>query len=216
MRILWASDNLLTGKIPDFIGNWTKLTTLRIQGNSFEGPIPSSFSRLTSMTDLRISELSNVSSSLDFIKDMKGLSNLVLRNSMISGSIPLDIGEYQELLRLDLSFNNLTGSIPSSLFNLSSLSHLFLGNNSLSGDLPSSKSQKLLNIDLSYNELSGSFPSWVTPNSQWNLVANNFIFDSSNISVLPGLDCLQKNFPCNRDFPRCKSPSSASLLQRTI
>ncbi|KAF8408681.1 hypothetical protein HHK36_004744 [Tetracentron sinense] len=101
----------------------------------------------------------------------------------------------------DLSFNNLTGPIPSSLINLVYLSHLFLGNNSLSGTLPSQKSPTLLNIDLSYNELSGIFPSWVTPNSQWNLVGNNFIFDSSNISVLPGLNCLQKNFPCNRDYP---------------
>ncbi|KAF8408697.1 hypothetical protein HHK36_004761 [Tetracentron sinense] len=35
-----------------------------------------------------------------------------------------------------------------------------------------------------------------------NMVANNFIFDSSNSSDFPGLDCLQKNFPCNRDSPR--------------
>ncbi|KAF8408700.1 hypothetical protein HHK36_004764 [Tetracentron sinense] len=154
------------------------------------------------MTDLRISELSNVTSSLDFIKNMKDLSTLVLRNSIISGTIPSSIGGYQKLRILDLSFNNLTGVIPSSLFNLSSLSHLFLGNNRLSGNIPSQKRETLLNIDLSYNELSGSFPSWVTPNSQWNFVANNFIFDSSNNSVFPGLNCLQKNFPCNRDSPR--------------
>ncbi|GMY38144.1 probable LRR receptor-like serine/threonine-protein kinase At1g56130 [Fagus crenata] len=34
-----------------------------------------------------------------------------------------------------------------------------------------------------------------------NLVANNFIFDSSNLSVLPGLNCLQRNFPCYRNSP---------------
>ncbi|KAF8408686.1 hypothetical protein HHK36_004749 [Tetracentron sinense] len=102
------------------------------------------------MTDLRISELSNVSSSLEFIKDMMDLRNL------------------------DLSFNNLTGPIPSSLINLVYLSHLFLGNNSLSGTLPSQKSPTLLNIDLSYNELSGIFPSWVTPNSQCVLPDANF------------------------------------------
>ncbi|KAF8408680.1 hypothetical protein HHK36_004743 [Tetracentron sinense] len=141
LRMLWASDNLFTGKIPDFISNWTKLMTLRLQGNSFEGPIPSSFSRLTSMTDMRISELSNVSSSLDFIKDMKYLSHLVLtlRNSMISGSIPSYFGEFQNLERLDLSFNNLTGSIPSSLFNLDSVSHLFLGNNTCLVTFPPKK-----------------------------------------------------------------------------
>ncbi|XP_060671193.1 probable LRR receptor-like serine/threonine-protein kinase At1g56130 isoform X2 [Ziziphus jujuba] len=180
MRIVWASDNQFTGKIPDFIGNWTKLTTLRFQGNSFDGPIPSSFSQLTSLNTLRISDIYNVSSSVDFIKNLKNLNDLVLRNALINGSIPSDIGEYLSLKTLDLSFNNLIGQIPSALFNMSSLE----------------------NLDLSYNYLSGSFPSWVSSISQLNLVANNFTFDSSNISVLPGLNCLQRNFPCNRNIPR--------------
>ncbi|GMY38149.1 probable LRR receptor-like serine/threonine-protein kinase At1g56130 [Fagus crenata] len=181
VRIMRASDTPFTGKIPDFIGNWTKLTALRFQGNSFTGPIPSSFSNLTSLESLRIGDIYNVSSSLDFIKNLKSLSSLVLRNALITGSIPSDIGEYQRLQTLDLSFNNLTGEIPSGLFNIGSLQDL----------------------DLSYNRLSGRFPSWVAASSnlQLNLVANNFIFDSSNISVLPGLNCLQRNFPCNRNSP---------------
>ncbi|CAL9016580.1 unnamed protein product [Prunus brigantina] len=202
LETVWASDTELTGRIPDFIGNWSKLSVLRFQGNSFEGPIPVTFSKLTSLTELRISDLSNVngSSSLGFIKDMKSLSILVLRNNNISDSIPSNIGEYQSLSQLDLSFNNLTGQIPDSLFNLSSLSILFLGNNKLNGTLPESKSSSLLNIDLSYNNLLGSFPSWVNEQKlQLNLVANNFSIESSNSSALPsGLNCLQQNFPCNR------------------
>ncbi|KAM2042812.1 hypothetical protein ACFX16_036462 [Malus domestica] len=201
MQTLWASDSLFSGKTPDFIGNWTQLTSLRFQGNSFEGPIPTSFSQLTSLTSLRISDIYNGSSSLDFIKNLKSLTELKLRNALITGTIPSDIGEYQSLQTLDLSFNNLTGQLPSSLFNLSSLTSLFLGNNSLSGPLPSQKSNQLETIDLSYNFLSGSFPQWVTTISQLNLVVNNFTFDSSNIT-LPGLDCLQRNFPCNRNAPR--------------
>ncbi|CBI20024.3 unnamed protein product, partial [Vitis vinifera] len=57
LTIVWASDNELTGNIPDFIGKWSKLTELRLQGNSFEGPISSSFSSLTSLTNLRISDI---------------------------------------------------------------------------------------------------------------------------------------------------------------
>ncbi|XXG68671.1 hypothetical protein AAC387_Pa06g1706 [Persea americana] len=183
LQILRLSDNQFTGQIPDFIGNWTKLTILRIQGNSFQGPIPSSFSRLTELTDLRISEMSNGSSSLDFIKDMKALSILILRNDMISGTIPSNIGEYQ------------------------ALQQLFLGNNRLSGSLPSQKSASLVNIDLSYNEFSGGFPSWATQQSLLlNLVANNFTVDNSNRSIfLSGLNCLQRNFPCNRGSPRYSS-----------
>ncbi|KAJ9691461.1 hypothetical protein PVL29_013591 [Vitis rotundifolia] len=180
VRDFFASDTPITGKIPDFIGNWTKLQNLRFQGNSLEGPIPSTFSKLTSLLSLRISDLSNVSSSLDFIREMKNLTDLVLRNALISGSIPSYIGEYPSLERLDLSFNNLTGQIPSPLFNMTNLTSLFLGNNRLSGTLPDQKSEKLQIM---------------------NLVANNFTFDSSNNSIFEGLNCLQRNFPCNRDTP---------------
>ncbi|KAM4112467.1 hypothetical protein ACJW30_05G142200 [Castanea mollissima] len=202
MRMMWASDNPFTGRIPDFIGNWTKLWQLRIQGNSFEGPIPSSFSNLTSLQSLRISDIYNGSSSLDFIKNLTSLTELVLRNALITGNIPSDIGEHKSLQILDLSFNNLTGEIPSGLLSISSLKSLFLGNNSLSGTLPSLNMELgLLNVDLSYNHLSGGFPTWVTApsNLKLNLVANNFVFDKSNISVMPGLHCLQRNFPCKRN-----------------
>ncbi|KDP36457.1 hypothetical protein JCGZ_08587 [Jatropha curcas] len=202
LRIMWAFDNPFTGKIPDFIGNWTQLTTLRLQGNSFEGPIPSTFSKLVSLSSLRVSDLSNVSSTLDFIKNMKNLTDLNLRNALITGTIPPNIGEFRVLKTLDLSFNNLTGEIPSALFSMSSLEFLFLGNNSLSGALPNEKSGILQTIDLSYNHLTGRFPSWVNSNLQLNLVANNFVFDNSNISILPRLNCLQRNFPCYRNTPR--------------
>ncbi|CAA7394172.1 unnamed protein product [Spirodela intermedia] len=202
LKIVWASDNNFTGKIPDFIGNWTDLNTLRFQGNSFQGPVPSSFSNLTKMNDLRIGDLVEGSLSLDFIRNMKNLSILILRNSKISATIPSNIQEYTRLGILDLSFNNLTGPIPQSLFSLPSLAYLFLGNNSLSGSLPSVKSSTLKNIDLSYNYLSGGIPGWIDEeNLQLNLVANNFVIDSSNTSVPAGLNCLQRGWPCNRGSP---------------
>uniref|UniRef100_A0A161ZX01 non-specific serine/threonine protein kinase n=1 Tax=Daucus carota subsp. sativus TaxID=79200 RepID=A0A161ZX01_DAUCS len=180
LTTVWASDNALTGRIPGFIGNWSKLNVLRLQGNSFEGPIPTTLSNLTSLTELRISDLSNGSSTLDFIKEMKSLTVLVLRNNNMSGSIPSDIGGHQNLTQL------------------------FLGNNKLSGTLPPQKSPSLRNIDLSYNELSGTFPTWISePNIQINLAVNNFTIEGSDSSVLPaGLNCLQRGFPCNRGLPR--------------
>ncbi|CAH1452625.1 unnamed protein product [Lactuca virosa] len=204
LRHMWASDSPFSGKIPDFIGNWTKLLRLRLQGNNFEGPIPASFSKLTSLTSLRISDLQNFSSSLDFITNLRNLTNLIIRNALVSGRIPTDINQLHNLVTLDLSFNNLSGPLPQTLMNLTSLISLFLGNNSLSGSLLPEKSVKLQNIDLSYNELSGSFPLWVIPSfgsvkPQLNLVANNFKFDSTNISIFPGLVCLQRDFPCNRN-----------------
>ncbi|KAE8667108.1 putative LRR receptor-like serine/threonine-protein kinase [Hibiscus syriacus] len=203
LQLVRGVDNAFTGKIPDFIGNnWTKLTSLRFQGNSFQGPIPSSFANLTSLNSLRIGDIYNGSSSLDFVRNLKNLTDLVLRNVMLNGVLPSYITELQYLQRLDLSFNNLTGTIPSALFSMDSLRDLFLGNNSLVGDIPSQKSETLQNIDLSHNLLSGNLPSWVNPGLQLNLVANNFTLNSSSLRLLPGLDCLQRSFPCFRNTPR--------------
>ncbi|PPR92581.1 hypothetical protein GOBAR_AA28084 [Gossypium barbadense] len=164
LRTVWASDNAFTGKIPDFFGNLTKLTALRFQGNSFEGPIPSSLGNLTSLTSLRIGDIYNgSSSSLDFIRNLKNLTDLVLRNVLLTGNLPSYITEIQYLQKL------------------------FLGNNGLSGSIPSQKSETLTTIDLSYNFLSGNLPSWV--NSRLQL-------------LLPGLECLQRSFPCFRNAPR--------------
>ncbi|KAJ9556224.1 hypothetical protein OSB04_010838 [Centaurea solstitialis] len=201
---MWAPDNPFSGKIPAFIGNWRKLDRLRLYGNNFEGPIPASFSNLTSLRDLRIGDLQNFSSSLGFITNLTNLTNLVIRNALVSGPIPTDIFRLDKLVTLDLSFNNISGPLPPRLVNMSSLVSLFLGNNSLSGSLLPDKNDRLQNIDLSYNQLSGIFPRWVKPtwkmaNLQLNLVANNFKFDSTNISDLPGLECLQRDFPCNRN-----------------
>ncbi|XP_060967326.1 probable LRR receptor-like serine/threonine-protein kinase At1g56140, partial [Cannabis sativa] len=198
-----ASDNELTGKIPHFIGSWSNLTTLVMQGNSFQGPIPSTLANLTSLRQLLLSDISNTSFSLAFITNMKSLVTLELRNNDITGTIPSSIGKLTQLERLDLSFNKLNGPIPDSLFNIDSLIYLFLGNNSLNGTLPWKNSSSLLNIDLSYNNFAGSIPSWVNDqqNLQINLVGNNFTIDNSDNSFLLGLDCLQRNFPCNRDRP---------------
>ncbi|XP_010501250.1 PREDICTED: probable LRR receptor-like serine/threonine-protein kinase At1g56140 isoform X1 [Camelina sativa] len=195
----WINDIQLTGQIPDFIGSWTKLTTLRILGTSLAGPIPSTFANLVSLTELRLGEISNSNSSLQFIREMKSISVLVLRNNNLTGTIPSDIGDYLWLRQLDLSFNKLTGQIPASLFNSRQLTHLFLGNNKLNGSLPAQKSPSLSNIDVSYNDLAGDLPSWVRlSNLQLNLIANHFTLGGSNRRALPGLDCLQKNFRCNR------------------
>ncbi|GMI77804.1 hypothetical protein like AT1G56130 [Hibiscus trionum] len=77
LQIFSANDNAFTGKMPDFVGNnWTKLTGLRFQGNSFEGPIPSSFANLNSLRSLRIGDIYNGSSSLDFIRNLNKLTDL--------------------------------------------------------------------------------------------------------------------------------------------
>ncbi|KAK6133094.1 hypothetical protein DH2020_033133 [Rehmannia glutinosa] len=203
LRSLSFSTNNFSGPLPSQLGSLSRLTQIYFDSAGVSGPIPATFANLRSLERvwasdneltgripdfigswsnlivLRISDISNGSSSLDFLRGLTSISTLVLRNNNISGSIPSYFGAFQ------------------------SLSLLFLGNNQLTGALPSQKRPSLGTVDLSYNGLSGSFPSWIgEQNLQINLVSNNFTISNSNSSALPsGLDCLQRNFPCNRGSP---------------
>ncbi|TQD75818.1 hypothetical protein C1H46_038654 [Malus baccata] len=77
-----------------------------------------------------------------------------------------------------------------------------------------------LHVDNNY--FTGPLPAFIGNMSaltELNLVVNNFTFDSSNIT-LPGLNCLQRNFPCNRNAPQCNlllcHPSFTILTQRHV
>ncbi|KAG2632548.1 hypothetical protein PVAP13_2NG114100 [Panicum virgatum] len=205
LKILRASDNDFTGKIPDYFGSLTNMEDLVLHGNSFEGPIPASLSNLTRLTNLIVGDIVNGSSSLAFISSLTSLSTLILRNCKLSGNLgAVNISKLANLILLDLSFNNITGQVPRSILTLDKLEFLFLGNNSLTGSLPDVKSVLLKNLDFSYNRLTGRFPSWTTESDlHLNLVANNFVLDSTNDSILPsGLNCLQQDTPCFLGSPQ--------------
>ncbi|XP_030518422.2 probable LRR receptor-like serine/threonine-protein kinase At1g53440 isoform X2 [Rhodamnia argentea] len=177
----------LSGKIPDFIGNWTNITRLDMQGTSMEGPIPSSISLLKNLTELRISDLKGSSSNFPNLEGMN-MNTLILRNCLLTGTIPDYIGDWTSLTTLDLSFNRLTGNAPDKMGD--SLDYMYLTNNSLTGAVPSWITSSKQYLDLSYNSFTGSSPS-SCQQSQVNLVSSY----SSNGSN--SLWCLNKDLPCS-------------------
>lgn len=88
------------------------------------------------------------------------VTQLILMDNGLSGSLPSEIGNLVGLLRLDLSNNLLSGSLPSGLFNLSNLLDLDLSSNQLSGTIPPELGSmpNLSTLDLGFNQLSGSIP----------------------------------------------------------
>ena len=56
-------------------------------------------------------------------------------NEQLTGSIPLEIGYFTNLVGLNLSFNELSGLIPPEIGNLTNLNYLYLDGNSLSGPI---------------------------------------------------------------------------------
>ncbi|XP_059076312.1 probable leucine-rich repeat receptor-like serine/threonine-protein kinase At3g14840 [Cryptomeria japonica] len=199
-----ASSNNFEGEIPDFIAKWKKISILRLEASSLKGPIPSKFSSLINLKDLRISDLTGGGSDLSFVSNLKNLKILVLRNALIYGDIRPVIGEFKNLKILDLGFNNLTGQIPDTFKTQRNkgydLQYLYLGNNTLTGNL-NSWLGKISHVDLSFNNYSVDFPSWVTRDTQLNLIGNSFKF---NFSEERNEAYLQRNFKCNKRDRHCK------------
>ncbi|XP_028755453.1 probable LRR receptor-like serine/threonine-protein kinase At1g53430 [Neltuma alba] len=182
--------NNMSGKLPSFIGNWTNLDRLDLQGTSMEGPIPPTIALLTNLTQLRISDL-NGQPTMKFpdIKNLKSLKQLVLRNCSITGSIPDNIGQLEDLVTLDLSFNKLTGGIPDEIEHLKRLDYMFLTQNSLSGEIPGWILKNKNNLDLSYNNFSKTSAK-ICQSKDVNLASS--LSSSAGTSVT----CLKKDLPC--------------------
>ena len=97
--------------------------------------------------------------------DIGNLTNLLKLdlavNPQLIGTIPEEIGELESLKRLDLYRTGLTGGIPLSLCSLENLERLHLYSNQLTGSIPSEigNLSKLQYLDLFSNNLTGSIPS---------------------------------------------------------
>lgn len=115
------------------------------------------------------------------IGNFSRLSSLQLDNNNISGNIPAEVGNLSELTILFLDNNDFTGTLPSSFGNLDQLEILYLDNNDLSGAIPQSFTNLvfLQKLDI-FNNAFDSLPDMSGINIQPNkfrIFNNNFTFD---------------------------------------
>ncbi|KAI9170259.1 hypothetical protein LWI28_025132 [Acer negundo] len=135
------------------------------------------------------------------------VTSLSLRNNLLSGPIPLNIGQEMTMLKnLYLSRNLLTGSIPQSKSEMGNLYFLDLSNNILSGEIPSywQGLKDLTFLDLSNNTFIGGIPGYVCslPFLRWLKLNRNNLSGELSISLqncsitLYGLDLGENKFVC--------------------
>ncbi len=109
--------------------------------------------------DLSSNDLSgNIPSELG---DLNNLERLHLHGNQLSGSIPAELGNLNNLTTLFLYDNQLSGSIPAELGNLSNLTELWLSTNDLTGSIPMELGNlsNLTELRLGSNDLTGSIPA---------------------------------------------------------
>ena len=89
------------------------------------------------------------------------VTSLVLSDSQLTGTIPPELGNLNNLERLSLTRNQLTGDIPPELSLLTNLQLLALGDNQLTGPIPTWL-VNITNLEELYlwgNQLTGAIPS---------------------------------------------------------
>ncbi|XP_017624964.2 receptor-like protein 9b [Gossypium arboreum] len=162
LRFLRLSNNHLSGKITPTIFRSSSLELLYLDGNNFDGNIPSigiSTIPWYSLKDMDLSN-NNLSGELPrWIWNVSNLNALAVSNNQLKGLIPMELCYLDSLNILDLSKHNFSGPIPS-CFDAQSIKHLHLSKNRLSGTLKNAffNSSSLVTLDLSENQLTGEIP----------------------------------------------------------
>ncbi|XP_021973645.1 receptor kinase-like protein Xa21 [Helianthus annuus] len=167
LEILELNYNQLTGPLPSWISNCSKLRGLDMTDNMFSGKLTIDFSKLGDIEGIYLS-FNNFGSSeademnfIDSLKNCTTLYRLALAFCKFQGVLPRSIGNLSDQLgSLTLYGNNLHGNLPTSIGNLVGLAGLHLGRNQFTGSIPSTigKLQKLQYFDLYGNQLSGQLP----------------------------------------------------------
>ncbi|CAN1263272.1 Probable LRR receptor-like serine/threonine-protein kinase At1g56130 [Linum perenne] len=201
MQYLNLGTNQFTGPLPREIGLLTDLRSLGFGSNNFNGSLPSELGSLSRLEQMYFDSAGVSGPIPSTFADLTNLATVWGSDNAFTGRIPDFIGSWTSLTTLVLRDSSISGTMPSDIWNFPSLSFLFLGNNRLNGTLPDRKSPSLVNM---------------------NIVFNNFTIDPSNTNGLPsGINCLQQNFPCNRNPPiysqfsiKCGGPSITTANPR--
>ncbi|XP_059278689.1 phytosulfokine receptor 1 [Lycium ferocissimum] len=149
LQLLDLSWNRLTGKLPPWIGDFKYLFYMDLSNNSFTGEIPKEITGLKSM----------ISGPISMDEPSPDFPFFLKRNVSVRGLQYNQIFSFPPTLELGNNF--LTGGILPEFGNLKTLHVLDLKSNNLSGTIPSTLSGmvSIEILDLSHNDLIGKIPS---------------------------------------------------------
>ncbi|KAM3306641.1 hypothetical protein P3S67_013511 [Capsicum chacoense] len=208
LRIFYANNCKIKGRIPNEVGNLSSLLFLDLSGNNLVGSIPTSTGNLRNLQRFNLSDNKLTGFIGHNICKMQRLGDIYLGQNQLSGSlpnclgnftslreihlgsnklsynIPPSLGNLQDLVVLDLSSNNMVGSLPQEIGNLKVITKMDLSMNQFSNGIPREIGglQSLAHLSLRHNKLQGAIP-----NSMSNMVSLEFLdLSHNNISgIIP-------------------------------
>jgi hypothetical protein len=157
-----ALNGLLTGRLPESVGNLHLLVHADFSYNLFTGELPSSIGNWTDLVYVDFSSLpinSTIPSSVGNWKDVEFVGFMTVGGDMhgtlpesignwvnieiftvvgnaFSGTLPPTIANWTNLHTIDLSFNKFIGTIPEGVLNWTSIEKMYLYYTELTGGVP--------------------------------------------------------------------------------
>ncbi|PPR93887.1 hypothetical protein GOBAR_AA26781 [Gossypium barbadense] len=178
LKVLNLADNSLSGPVPSSLGSLASLEMLSLRGeipkwigqslsslvflslrrNQFKGKMPPSTLWIKYVDEAL---LTWKGTKQRYAKILGLLLAIDLSCNKLTGEIPEELTNLQQLIALNLSRNSLIGKIPQKIGQLRQLEVLDLSRNKFSSNIPTSLSELtfLSTLDLSYNYLSGKIPT---------------------------------------------------------
>ncbi|KAL2334695.1 hypothetical protein Fmac_015908 [Flemingia macrophylla] len=158
LQTLDLSHNLFSSSIPDSIYGLRHLKFLRLDENNLNGSISNALGNLTFLIELDLSYNFQLEGTIPTsLERLTSLVRLELSNNHLSGNLPDQIGDFENVAILDFSINSIGGTLPISFGKLSSLKFLRLSRNHFIGNpFESLKSLcKLSYLDIADNHFQG-------------------------------------------------------------
>ncbi|KAH0979510.1 hypothetical protein GBA52_006687 [Prunus armeniaca] len=178
LKHLLIQTNNLSGRIPESIGQMSKLETIRFGWNSLEGVISEThFSKLSKLRNLGLSSNALLLNfSFDWIPPFQ-LQCIQLKScKMWSSSFPKWLQTQKNYTWLDISDAGISDTIPSWFWDLSQkLAVMEISHNQMRGTVGNIISEEFApRLNLSWNQLEGPIPSILSKASILDLSHNNF------------------------------------------
>ncbi|XVF78730.1 hypothetical protein PTKIN_Ptkin14bG0159000 [Pterospermum kingtungense] len=218
LKILELQKNNFSGHIPITLGNLRHLERLKLSNNHLTTESTTQewrfISSLTNCKNLTILDVSNnlLNGILPtyFGNLSTSLQQFYASGCELGGHIPLEVGNFSNMLLLGLGDNKLTGSVPATIRGLRNIQRLSFEINELQGSIPENicDLERLYQLGLSSNKLYGPMPTclgnmtylrylelqsnnltYAIPSSMWSLKDILVLDLSSNyLSIVPPLD----------------------------
>ncbi|CAL9007140.1 unnamed protein product [Prunus brigantina] len=193
LKSLYLSGNKLSGRIPETIGQMSKLEAIDFRGNSLEGVISGiHFSKLFKLTYLDLSFNSLVLNfSFDWVPPFQ-LESIILRSCKMGPSFPKWLQTQKSVLFLDISDNGITDTIPSWLWDLShQVFDMDLSQNQIRGTIGNLRSEFPPKLNVSWNQLEGPIPSTLLEvivldlsNNKFSVAAASFLCTTKDSNLV--------------------------------